>query len=437
MVSLAVLFLLSTALGEEGSPGDLFSLVLVSAGDLDRDGIADILVSDPVDADRSVCAGRVWAVSGKDSSVLKTWRGEAGEMLGSTLGSTGDLDGYEVPDVFLGAGNRRVLAADGTWRQGEMAVWRVVSGRTGSELLRLEGVAHDARVTAGPSFAALRDVDGDGVPDFAVGSARGMRDTPLGNSTVRRSSGSRVALHSGKTGGILWLLESSSDDAIVGEQLVAADDLDGDGVADLLASVKEPGTPAVCARILSGKDGRRIRSIDWVGDRGFHGPLLAAGADLDGDQVADVIVALGSGLRRAVCYSGRNGNVLREWRIVEDSMYPTAPFYVPDVDADGIVDVVLTLPHSFSGPSRFMIVSGGREDARLLEVGFAPWESTHFACSILSVPDRDGDGIADLLVGEASQRHHGWQGEARYYSTRSGRLLGSITRATLERDTRK
>ena len=84
--------------------GDWFGLSVSGAGDLDGDGHDDLLVGAPQDDDGAPDAGVVHVLSGLDGSVLTTLTGSAaGDWLGFSVRRAGDVDGDGVPDVVAGA----------------------------------------------------------------------------------------------------------------------------------------------------------------------------------------------------------------------------------------------------------------------------------------------------------------------------------------------
>jgi hypothetical protein len=128
----------------------------------------------------------------------------------------------------------------------------------------------------GWSVAAVGDVNGDGISDIAVGS-------PYNDS--RAWDAGLVTLYSGADRRVLWHSPSTVQLESLGTSLAGTEDMDGDGVRDILA-----GCPLHNAiRILSGADGHEIgRCVDagggGVGDN--HG--VASVGDLDGDGVPEI-----------------------------------------------------------------------------------------------------------------------------------------------------
>lgn len=258
--------------------GDRFGTGACGVGDQDGDGLEDLLVGAPKhDGPRGADAGRATLVSGRDGSVLRSFEGEAA---GDELGG-GDLAGFRVGDT-----SRLAVAAleAGPQKRGQVYVWtsagelafsiegdassnnlgwfvsvlgdvdgdgtpdlyasdwhdaskgpltgkvRVVSGLDGRMLLELTGTR--AGEGFGIGIATAGDLDRDGRPDLAVGSWQCAEAAP---------SGGKVTLFSGRDGSVLGKATGRVPGDAFGFDADGVDDVDGDGVVDLLLTAAYNG----------------------------------------------------------------------------------------------------------------------------------------------------------------------------------------------------
>jgi hypothetical protein len=182
-------------------------------GDVNLDGIPDFLVGAPGTHifEHSYVNGWAHICSGVDGSILRTWTGPSPRSLfGMAIASPGDLDGDGIPDVIVGAPNIRTIyvysgatgapiALQGTGGSstqgggaahgirgvgdvdgdgvpdyaymgffGQVNEIVVVSGATHAVLLRIP--SPEPLLYFGSSLWAAGDVDGDGLPDLIAGS---------------------------------------------------------------------------------------------------------------------------------------------------------------------------------------------------------------------------------------------------------------------------
>ena len=83
---------------------------------------------------------------------------------------------------------------------------------------------------------------------------------------------------------------------------VAAGDLNGDGRADIITALGAGASPEV--RVFNGKDQVLMASF-LAGDATFHGGVYVAAGDVNGDGVADIVTGLGAGSKpRVSVFSG-------------------------------------------------------------------------------------------------------------------------------------
>jgi len=304
----------------------------------------------------------------------------AGGRFGHAVDVLSDLDGDGVPELVVGAplaapgGQVSVLATEGTVH------WQV-AGAAGERF--------------GHAVAVLGDVDGDGIEDVAVGA-------PLAANAAGQVRG-RVDVLCGSDGSLLYSILGMLGNDELGFAVCALGDVDGDGVDDL--AVGAPGALGErgYVRGYSGVDGafRFARFGQFSSERFGHS--LTGMDDVDGDGVGD-LVAGGpfvpaspfAGVVRAV--SGSNGFVL--WSAGGDAAgdaFGTAVAALDDVDADGSSDVLVGAPQDASGTGwvRVLAGSGGATVTTLAgtEVG------SRFGASVRALGDVDGDGASDIAIG--------------------------------------
>ena len=186
-----------------------FGHAVSSAGDVDADGFADVVVG----AWNSYA--RVF--SGLSGSILHHFT-EPNTCLGRAVAGPGDVDGDGFDDILIG------LYCDDTAGASAGSA-RLLSGADGSTLLSFFGdtpVAH-----FGVAVSGAGDVTGDGIPDLIVGAS--------GDGGPNVNAGS-AQVFSGLDGGVLYTFEGQPGD-FLGSSVSGGGDVDGDGFADFIIGI--------------------------------------------------------------------------------------------------------------------------------------------------------------------------------------------------------
>ncbi len=141
-----------------------FGWSLAAAGDLNGDGYGDMLVGAPREAAET---GRVYVYFGSatglrvDSVRSMAGPGGAGGSFGFALSAVGDVDADGLSDFIVGAPRLQT-------NRGEAYVFR--GSRSGGFTEPPTTIAAPSPGQFGFAFSALGDFDGNGTPDVAVGS---------------------------------------------------------------------------------------------------------------------------------------------------------------------------------------------------------------------------------------------------------------------------
>ncbi|TAJ17829.1 MAG: VCBS repeat-containing protein [Planctomycetota bacterium] len=303
-----------------------------AAGDTNADGWPDVLLAVGGASDHAE-PGRVWLFSGRDASVLHRWTGtDPAAAFGTGAGTVGDLDGDRADDIWISAPqtqHTRFASSTDTCGGGFLNLY---SGRTGAELFTVRGESTGDAI--GESVLPIDDLDGDGVPELAVGS-----------TSLARAPAARI--FSGRNGSLVRRLTPPAPDPAYYLQLAGYYDADGDGSNECLLSQRGESW------LVSPGDGRVLATFaherakpELVGDFDRDGTCDFVVCDLDfpGEGIFET-----SGLL-ARLHSGRDGRALGE-RFFGEPGLPPIVSPLGDIDVDGVTDLLIP---------RYGVVSGAR-----------------------------------------------------------------------------
>jgi hypothetical protein len=252
----------------------------------------------------------------------------------------------------------------------------------------------------GRSVANLGDVDGDGVPDCAIGC-------PWDGEVSRSAS---LWCFSGASGRPVWKIDAERSDELFAACLRSAGDANGDGASDLLMSTNDERV-----ELRSGVDGALLGAVSCPRTFAAIEPPFASLGDVDGDAHADFVIG-------NVVYSGATITPLRVLAGPSPSLeLRVSVASVGDLDADGFDDVGFASPDLKDGWLSFASTRTG-ECLRIVRGwswvvmarvrvgdGAIRQESMTFREDIFgdwltSAGDLDRDGIDDVLVGGGRRR---------------------------------
>jgi len=263
--------------------GGRFGSSASAAGDQNGDGYADVIVGAPTGAGASPppgappgntppLPGRVYVFSGRDGSILRTLNGTTpGDGFGSIVAGQRD-----------GRGSMLLIGAPGA---GTPARGRVFAFAPGSDTPRYEIAPDSTGAALGAMFSSvIGDIDRDGVRDLFTSD---FADASRGPAT------GRVYINSGATGRRLQTLsgESPGDGFGIGSPDVG--DMNGDGVPDLVLGAWQHASAAPSGGkiyLFSGKDGTVLRTITGRVSGETLGFDAAGVGDIDGDGITDLLL---------------------------------------------------------------------------------------------------------------------------------------------------
>lgn len=228
--------------------------------------------------------------------------------------------------------------------------------------------------------------------------------------------------------------------ANLGEAVAAGMDLDGDGVPDILAGAPKD-SPLLYShglvRAYSGKTGRILWSLRGrIGDR-FGASVVFLG-DITGDKIPDFAVGAWGGERTSaqdqegyVEFWQGSGTVPkalgRVWGGTAKDKFGEFACAVPDVDNDGVTDLLVGANQNPGGPGYARLISSRTRTVLRQFAPSFPLKGGLFGSS-LAAGDLTGDGIAEVLIGAPGETHatQPRAGHVYVFDARTGKQLASF-----------
>ncbi len=215
--------------------------------------------------------------------------------------TTGDLElAFEVgsPEVelsgnfgaaVLGIGDRtgdgvgEIVVGMPRYHQNDLGRAFVLSGADGALVETLSAVPFQPTGQYGSHLARIPDVNGDGIDDLAVGSAKPP-------SSFDPNPGGNVYVYSGAAFTPLYALftvEPSSDFAT---DICGLADLDGDGAGEIAVGAPAGAGGRGAVHVFSGAAGTLLGTIEGLDDGSGFGASVSAVPDTTGDGLNDLLV---------------------------------------------------------------------------------------------------------------------------------------------------
>lgn len=280
--------------------------------------------------------GYVQALNPSTGSVLYTVSTPAGSGLGTSLAIVGDVVGSDgVPEFIAGLpfANKELIGPYGGCG-GTLGAAALYNGSNGAKIGQNEGKAHGYGCKFGWSVAGLGDVTGDGVPDYGAATLfSGTNGTVTVQPYIRIYSGAlsfptqpyyegtianggraigpvgdidgdghpdygvgsngakEVAIYSGYTKSLIRIISASVSYIGFGYKFCSLGDINSDGIPDLAVGAPSQSSNTSYVSVRSGATGAELGYVAQPGNNSF-GQSIACLNDITGDSKNDFVVGM-------------------------------------------------------------------------------------------------------------------------------------------------
>ena len=456
---------------------DRFGSSLTNLGDLDDDGVTDLVVGATGDDDGGSGRGAAYVLFLNADGTVKSHQKisdtqgnftavlENSDRFGTSVASPGDLNADGVPDLAIGATGD---ADGGTGRGAIYILFLNANGTVNSHQKISDTQGNFTAVLSdndqfGGALTSLGDLDGNGIGDLAVGAH--LDDDGAGGNDADR--GAVYLLFMNADGTVQYHQQISDTDGNFtgtldnedrfGRSLTVLGDLNDDGLAELVVgatgdddggsgrgavyilSLEQAIPPGVVTeqRKISDTAGNFLAGLD---DDDFFGGDITDLGDLDGDGIVDLAVGAtgdddGNINRGAVyvLFMNADGTVKSHQKISDTQGNFTAVLSqgdsfggslanLGDLDGDGVTDLAVSAAGDDEGGFSF---NEGAVYVLFLNTDgtVKSHEKIHelalsgydlFGSSLANLGDLDGDGVNDLVAGAVGDDDGGYGTGAAY-----------------------
>ncbi|MFM6068104.1 MAG: hypothetical protein ACKPBB_15195, partial [Sphaerospermopsis kisseleviana] len=405
-----------------GENQDQLGVSVSDAGDINGDGIADLLIGAPLnDANNPSSTGKTYVVFGShdsfdqnlDLTTLDGTKGfvingdEEGDQSGYSITNLGDINGDGVDDLAIGApGNigesvGKVNVIFGSKETGYF--------NTPIELSNLgnKGFTVEGTNNAGWSVSSAGDINGDGFKDLLIGATNngnngsgivGKSYVIFGkedfNSTINLDNDDQFGVNDG-------LIIISNEENNLGYSVSDAGDINGDGIDDLIISAPYAdtnGNNSGSTFVIYGRDKDNpftntfdqgvINVSEFDLQDGFvingqnvdqSGFSVSKAGDINGDGIGDLIIGARDGgtdyTGKTYIVFGKNGKFEANINLADldssngfaiNGISPGdnsgwAVSALGDINDDGIDDIIVTSPNVNESKGQAYVIYGSKD----------------------------------------------------------------------------
>jgi arylsulfatase A-like enzyme len=383
--------------------GDQAGLAVATAGDVNGDGYADLVVGVPgYDSGRGRAYVYLGSASGPGAAPPIVLSGEAGEGLGASVGTAGDVNGDGYADVVIGADRYGGDTGRAYVYLGQSA------GLDTTPAAILSGEKPNSRF--GRSTGTAGDVNGDGYADVVMGAPGYASKT------------GRIYVYAGGAAGLsatpAYTATGETANSQFGSAVGTAGDVNGDGYADVV--IGAPGYDSFTGRIYvylgsdAGVQAMPALFVSGTGTSQYFGFAAQTAGDVSGDGFSDLVIGAygyANGAGQASVILGRAGIIGTAPAAIligatGGDQFGASASTAGDTNGDGYADVLIGAPGYGGGTGYARLYEGQAvglgATAALTLTGESP--ADHFGQALSTAGDVNGDGYGDVIAGAPGYR---------------------------------
>ncbi|MCC5628667.1 FG-GAP repeat protein [Nostoc sphaeroides CHAB 2801] len=427
--------------------GDISGISVSSAGDINSDGIADLIIGAPFADPNGSNSGQSYVVFGKSTgfsaqlnlSSLNGANGFAingikdGSYSGYSVSSAGDINSDGIADLIIGAPYAGLNGEYSGQRQSYVVFGKStgfsaqlnLSSLNGANGFAINGIKDGSY--SGYSVSSAGDINSDGIADLIIG-ARNASYVVFGKSTGFSAQLNLSSLN-GANG---FAINGINAGDISRYSVSSAGDVNSDGIADLIigALFASPnGHLSGQSYVVFGKStgfSAQLNLSSLNGANGFaingnkgdeSGSSVSSAGDINSDGIADLIIGArnasyvvfgtSTGFSAQLNLSslnGANGFAINGINAGDISRYSVSS--AGDINSDGIADLIIGAPDAdpngdSSGQS--YVVFGGKNIGRGSTINLTATAGTDTLVGTIGNNIIDGNAGSDTLTGNGGQ----------------------------------
>ena len=402
---------------EHNETGGQFGISVSTAGDMNADGFADVILGGNFLDNGHSDEGRAFVYLGysgglNNGSSIIYESNQASSEFGFSVATAGDINGDGFSDVIVGAHEYD------NGSTGEGAAFVYLGSATG--MGTTAGWTADGNQTSanfGFSVSTAGDVNGDGYSDVIIGAPyfdNGQSDE--GAAFVYHGSALGLSTFSN------WSAEGNQASAIFGTSVSTAGDVNGDGYSDVIvgADFFDNGQSTEgAAFVYHGSASGLSLTPNWSAEgnqaSAYFGNSVSSAGDVNGDGFSDVIVGAvfvngQADEGAAYVYHGSSSglSLTSNWSAEgnqEGANFGNSVSSAGDVNGDGFSDVIVGAYGFTNGQTNegAAFVFHGSVSGLSLSYNWTAEGNeagAAFGISVSSAGDVNGDGYSDVIIGD-------------------------------------